>query len=344
MSSFAYPLQTAAVDPSILQERICPVQVDSLHPDYRQVKPLEELTPFRKTTPGAKPYHPDVSDLVVVVEADHIEEYKGKNRILYSLLENELIDASIGKDLPDLVKEDLADCRLSNCFKLIAGHPVEDAIHLRDLMYLDNITQRLTSFYTFLEPQDPDRPVPVDFTAVLPTALKGVKPHPAYWKVRDMTMHWLDPGMTQVYAIHPRDSTVVSSTDMSDALLQTFFVCKGVYVTGSDYHSHFGYDYATYNVKTRAPLFTVSQALCKTTYKEAGERALDYLGWMGYWHSPLEVPNRRPRVCMSDRWKEDRATKDYPLTKFKLGLDLVPCLPGQHRTVQLHPDAARPVP
>ena len=87
MSSFAQNLVTAPVNPDAMVERICPVQVDSLHEDYRQVKPLEELTPFRKTTPGAKPYHPDVSDLVVVVEADHIEEYKGKNRILYSLLE-----------------------------------------------------------------------------------------------------------------------------------------------------------------------------------------------------------------------------------------------------------------
>ena len=321
MSSFAQNLVTAPVNPDAMVERICPVQLDSMHEDYRQVKPLEEMSPFRRHQELSRPYRPDDSDLLVSVNTDKLEEYKGRDRIMFSLVDCALVDTSTGKMLDERVLEDLADCRLVNLYRLIGGHPTEDAVRLRDLMYLTNFAQRVSSFYTFLEPQDPELLPAVDFTEVLPVALKGLKPHPAYWKARDLTMHWVDIGAGQVYSKHPRDFTVVSSTDMADAILQTFFVCKGIFVTGTFLHQ--GDHWPAYSFKTRAPLFTVSRHMSSLKHSAALREGPDYLSWLAFWHRPQTVLNRRPRMHISDRWRDDRSGQDYPLTRFRLaGIDV----------------------
>ena len=156
-------LVNAPVHPEAFKERVCPVQVDSLHEDYRRVKPLLEMTPLRKTSGNAKPYHPDHSDLCMEVDIRRVEG-PSKVKILFSLTTGNLINTETGLPLDKKSIEDLADRPIKNAFRLVGGHPSENRINLRELATRQDIGQSLGSIYVYLEPMDPDRKVYVDFS------------------------------------------------------------------------------------------------------------------------------------------------------------------------------------
>ena len=129
-------------------------------------------------------------------------------------------------------------------------------------------------------------------------------------------MHWVEFLGGMVHSKHPADSTVVSTTDLGDSLLQTFFSCRGIYVTGTrtDFHGSIVPDYRALK---RAPIFAVIRWLCTKAYTDILKEAPDYLGWLNFWHSPRETLALRPRVHMSDQWREDRAGRTYGVMRFK---------------------------
>ena len=215
----------------------CPWPEEDVKACYTKVAPLVLMTPHRSRGAKSAAYHPTASDLVAYVDVGeeyfkaHPEEgMPARDRYLYSFLTNTVIDTRQYVEPP---VEVFADSTLRYIQDAIGGDPAKHRVSIGTLAQEGmDVRDRLSSIYTHLSVRDPDCRGRVNFSGHLSTAILGLRPHKAFWGKRKTATLWLDPGASMVYTTHPRNPTIIMATDSGDALIQSYYECRGLLVTG----------------------------------------------------------------------------------------------------------------
>ena len=118
-----------------------------------------------------------------------------------------------------------------------------------------------------------------------------------------------------VYTTHPRNPTIIMATDSGDALVQGFYECRGLLVTGTQEEDS-GRLIVDHTLLAPAPVFAVTRWIHEADYPTA-ELARSYLWYLQFWHSAPTIPTKsvRPIVDMGASLVRDREVGVYPHVK-----------------------------
>ena len=307
------PLMGMVTPGGLGERRKCPVEEVGA-PYSRALIPAKRGPYFGRLQDGGLPaYDPDGSDLCAWVLAP-IKEWGNRRRLLYSLVTNQVWDIAMEPSPRQLRKVDdrLRNSPLRHIFRR-AGNEAADRVTLGQLMDLPDVRHRLRSILAIMEPIGEDtRPTLFFDPDITKTALETLRPSKHYWEDRGMTNHWVDFDHRVVFSKHPTKEEVVTGTDLGDPLIQAFFQCTGLMLTGSKGGQ------PDHSVLQPAPAYAVTRHFDTRKYADMKVTTTGdaYLKWAAFWHSPPERPNFKVHVNLeSAGWTQDRGHEAYRLPR-----------------------------
>ena len=296
----------------------CPWPADQMKECYTRVAPLLTQTPHRAQSAKASMYDPTISDVVAYVRPSSMflrarrQRFGGipADRYVYSFLTHAVVDTYAFKETR---VEDFHTCTLPHVYDAIGGDPAGHRVTIEDLGLPEmDVRDRLRAIYTHLVVRDPDQRERVTFSNHLSTAVLGLRPQEAFWGKRGTSTIWLDPGCSTVYTLHPEDPTALMATDSGDALIQAYYQCRGLYVTGTR-HTAEGL-VPDYRQIAPAPVFAVTRWNHEAPYPGEGDHARSYLWYLRFWHTTPTTPTKlaRPLVERGEALARERGMYSHP--------------------------------
>ena len=120
-----------------------------------------------------------------------------------------------------------------------------------------------------------------------------------------------------MYTPHPEDPTALMATDSGDALIQAYYQCRGLYVTGTR-HTAEGL-VPDYRQIAPAPVFAVTRWNHEAPYPGEGDHAQSYLWYLRFWHTTPTTPTKsaRPLVERGEALARERGMYSQSPTQIR---------------------------